>query len=406
MAAFEYEALDADGKTRKGIISADSLRQARSELKRRKLFPVSVAAAHERRRAASRLRFERHGRMGTRDVTLLTRQLATLVAASAPVEEALQMVALQAEKPVVKRTMLAIRARVMEGYRLSAALAEEPRTFGSLYRAMVAAGESSGALGPVLERLADHLEKSQQLRSKIITSLTYPFFLALVAVGVIAALMAFVVPKVVDQFTGMGQELPALTNAMIAASHAVRTLGLPMLVALLLGLAAFGRALQREEFRRRVDRVVLRLPVVGRLVRDLQTARFARTMATLLASGCSVLDGLEASRQILRNMMFRDAVGDMMAQIREGSSLSAALRRSKAFPPMIGYMAASGENSGRLDDMLGKAAQYLEREFEDFTAAALSLLEPAIIIVMGGVVATIVLSILLPILRLNSLALT
>lgn len=405
MAAFEYVAVDAAGKTRKGVVSADSPRQARAELKRRKLFPVTVTASHERRSGGSRLRFERHGRMSTRDITLLTRQMATLVAASAPVEEALQMVAMQAEKPMVKRTMLAIRARVMEGYRLSAALAEEPRAFGSLYRAMVAAGESSGALGPVLERLADHLEKAQALRSKIITSLTYPFFLALVAVGVITALMTFVVPKVVDQFTGMGQELPALTNFMIAASSAMRTLGLPMLVALLVGLAAFGRALRREEFRRRVDRSVLRLPIVGRLVRDLQTARFARTMATLISSGCSVLDGLEAARQILRNVIFRDAVTDMMTQIREGSSLSAALRRSKVFPPMIGYMAASGENSGRLDDMLGKAAQYLEREFEDFTAAALSLLEPAIIIVMGGVVAMIVLSILLPILRLNSLAL-
>lgn len=406
MAAFEYEALDTGGRVRRGIVSADSARLARQELRRKKLFPTKLAASSAKTQGKSRFSLTWETGIGVKDLTLLTRQLATLVSAAAPLEEALNMMAMQAEKPKIRRTLLAIRARVMEGYRFSDALAAEPQSFGSLYRSMVAAGEASGSLGPVLERLADHLEKAQRMRAKILTSLTYPIFLSLVAVGVIAALMTFVVPKVVDQFTDMGQDLPAVTLAMIALSDFMRAFGPVLLLALLAGGAAFAQALRRKTFRRRVDRAVLKLPLVGRLIGNLQTARFARTLSTLIASGCSVPDALRAAEQILRNVVFKEAVAELSVQVSEGTSLSSALRRSKAFPQMLAYMAASGENSGRLDAMMGKAADYLEREFEDFTNAALSLLEPAIIIVMGGVVATIVLSILMPILRLNTLAMT
>ena len=406
MAAFEYEAVDMAGKPRRGVVSADSARLARQELKRRKLFPTRLTAAARKGQAKSRFNIELGAAIGQKDLTLLTRQLATLVTAAAPLEEALHMMAMQAEKPRIRDTLLAIRSRVTEGYRFSEALAAEPRSFGSLYRSMTAAGEVSGSLGPVLERLADHLEKAQRLRAKITTALAYPIFLSLVAVGVISALMTFVVPKVVDQFTDMGQELPGITLVMIGISHFMRGFGPLLLLGLVAGGLTFARALRRDGFRRKVDTALLRLPILGRLMGNLQTARFARTLSTLIASGCSVVESLRAAEQILHNRVFREAVADISTQVVEGASLSAALKRSRAFPPMIAYMAASGENSGKLDEMMGKCADYLEREFEDFTAAALSLLEPAIIILMGGVVATIVLSILMPILKLNTLAMT
>lgn len=406
MAAFEYEAMDMAGKVRRGVISADSARLARLELRRKKLFPTRLTAAAQKSESKSRFNIELTAAVGQKDLTLLTRQLATLVTAAAPLEEALHMMALQAEKPRIRNTLLAIRSRVTEGYRFSEALAAEPGSFGSLYRSMVAAGEASGSLGPVLERLADHLEKAQRMRAKIMTALTYPAFLSLVAIGVISALMTFVVPKVVDQFTDMGQELPSITLVMITISHLMRTFGPVLLLGLVAGGFVFARALRQPAFKLRVDRALLRLPILGRLMRNLQTARFARTLSTLLASGCSVVESLRAAEQILRNRVFKQAVADISTQVVEGASLSSALKRSKVFPPMIAYMAASGENSGQLDGMMGKCADYLEREFEDFTAAALSLLEPAIIILMGGVVATIVLSILMPILKLNTLAMT
>lgn len=405
MAAFEYEALDSAGRRLRGVVSADTPRLARRELRRKKLFPVHVAPTSQKKQASAALPKWLRSGLSAKDVSLLTRQLATLVSAAAPVEEALQTMALQTEKQAAKRVLLSVRARVMEGYRLSEALAEESATFSPLYRSMVAAGETSGNLGPVLERLADHLEKSQRLRSKVTTALTYPIFLAVVATAVAAALVTFVVPKVVDQFSSLGQDLPALTELLIAVSAFAADYGLAVAAILALAVVVFLRALKHEGFRIRVDRAVLKVPFVGRLVREIHAARLARTLETLIASGATVLDGLNAARSVMHNRILKDAVAEAATLVSEGASLSAALRRSKAFPPLVTYMAASGENSGRLDHMLSKAADYLEREFEDVTTATLSLLEPAIIIVMGGVVATIVLAILLPILQLNTLAL-
>lgn len=405
MAAFEYEALDGAGRRLRGVVSADTPRLARRELRRKKLFPVQVAPTSQKKRAKAALPKWLRSGLSAKDISLLTRQLATLVSAAAPVEEALQTMALQTEKQAAKRVLLSVRARVVEGYRLSEALAEESATFSPLYRSMVAAGETSGNLGPVLERLADHLEKSQRLRSKVTTALTYPIFLAIVATAVVAALVTFVVPKVVDQFSSLGQDLPALTELLIAVSAFAADYGLVVVALLALAVLVFLRALKHDGFRMRVDRAVLKLPLVGRLIREIHAARLARTLETLIASGATVLDGLNAARSVMHNRILKDAVAEAATLVSEGASLSAALRRSKAFPPLVTYMAASGENSGRLDHMLAKAADYLEREFEDVTTATLSLLEPAIIIVMGGVVATIVLAILLPILQLNTLAL-
>ncbi len=407
MAAYEYEALDAAGRKARGVVTADSPRLARRELRAKKLVPLKIEAAGQPKTAAIRARipglasFSRPS-AAPRDLALVTRQLATLISAAAPVEEALQAIALQAEKPGVRKALLSVRAGVTEGQKLSQAMAGQDQVFNTLYRSMVSAGENSGTLGPVLERLADHLEKGQAMRAKVTAALTYPAFLALTALGVVGMLMAFVVPKVVEQFDSLGRELPMLTKVMIAISDGVRDYGLIALILLAVGGLAFARSLRQPAVRRGFDAFLLRLPVAGRLMRELQSARFARTLSTLIASGTPVLEGLMAARATVRNVILKEAVSDVVTQVREGASLSAAMRRAKAFPPLVVYMAAMGEKSGALDTMLAKAADYLEAEFEAMTTAAIGLLEPAIIIGMGVMVGTIIMAILLPILQFNA----
>jgi len=293
---------------------------------------------------------------------------------------------------------------VIEGRRLSDAMGQQGAAFPPLYRAMTAAGEQSGALQPILERLADGLERDQMVRGKVITALVYPAVLALVALGVVIALMVFVVPKVVDQFDSMNQTLPLLTRAVIGVSDLMRNWGWLFLLLLVGGGAGFVAGLRKPEFRLAVDRRILRLPVVGRLTRDLHGARMARTLSTMITAGLPVLEGLTITARTVSNRALRAATEMMADAVREGGGLSAAMRRADVFPPILVHMTASGEASGRLEPMMERAADYLEREFNTFTAVLLSFLEPAIIVVMGGVVALIVLSILLPILQINTLA--
>ena len=400
MATFEYAALDAQGRTRTGRLNADGAREARRQLRERDLVPTRLAAT------ATRDRTERSvlgTRFRPRDLTLFTRQLSTLVAA-APLEEALRTIGAQSERRAVRRVVGATHAQVLEGLRLSDAMARQGKAFPPLYRAMVAAGEGTGALPDILERLADLLEREQQVRGKLITALVYPASLAVVAVAVVIALMAFVVPKVVEQFDSMGRTLPVLTRVVIAVSDAMAAWGLPMLVVLVLAAAGFMRALRQPAFRLRFDRLLLRLPVLGRLIRDIHAARLARTLSIMVNSGLPLMEGLAITARTVHNRVLRAATDTMVASIREGGSLSAAMRRAGVFPPTLLYMASSGENSGRLAPMLERAADYLEREFNTFTSVVMSLIEPLIIVVLGGVVAVIVLAILLPILQFNSLA--
>lgn len=407
MPAFEYEALDTKGALRTGVVSADTARLARRELRQIRLMPVrlspvAVEGAGGRRWA---LPWTRGARISSAALMLLTRQLATMVGAAAPLEEALNTIALQAEDKAVRATLLAVRTSVTEGQRLADALAQHPQAFSPLYRALIAAGEMSGNLGTVLERLADHLEKSERLRAKVTTALIYPLVLSAVATTVVVILMTFVVPKVIAQFDSLGQELPLLTRSLVFVSEGLADYGLLLLAALIAAVAVFVHALRKPAFRRRMDALVLKLPVIGKLARGLYAARLARTLGTLVASGSPISEGLVAAKATISNMVLADAVGAVGASIREGASLSQALRRTGLFPPMIVYMSAVGENTGRLDVMLSKAAEHLEREFESFTTAAIGLLEPMIVVLMGGVVAMIVLAILLPILQLNTLAL-
>lgn len=405
MAVFDYLAADPAGRTVTGSLTAVDEATARALLSKRKLMPLelsvgrSVGGAKAKAKAAAK-----GGKLDSRTLALTTRQLATLVTV-APLEEALRAIALQAERPAVRNVLEGVHAGVMEGRRLSDAMSLQGQAFPPLYRAMVAAGEASGALAPILERLADGLERDQVMRGKVITALVYPAVLAVVALGVITALMMFVVPKVVDQFDSMNQTLPLLTRLVIGVSDLLRDWGWLLAVALVLMGLVTVVALRRPAIRLKVDTAILRLPVVGRLTRDLHGARMARTLSTMIAAGLPVLEGLTITARTVSNHALRAATVLMADAVREGGGLSAAMRRADVFPPILVHMTASGESSGRLEPMLERAADYLEREFSTFTAVMLSLLEPAIIVLMGGIVAIIVLSILLPILQINTLAL-
>lgn len=399
MAAFEYAALDVQGRSREGVLDAASAGEARRLLEDRHLLPVRVEPATAKVDDPGR---RPSGRFTAKDLTLLTRQLATLVAV-APLEEALRTIGSQSERAPVRRVVMATHARVVEGFRLSDAMAREPRAFPPLYRAMVAAGEGTGALPQILERLADLHERDQQVRGKLVSALVYPAALAATAVVVVIALMMFVVPKVVEQFESMGRELPVLTRIVIGISEALAAWWLPMLVLLVVAGVGIARLLRRPALRRRFDAALLRLPLLGRLLRDVHAARMARTLATMSESGLPLIEGLAITARTVGNSVLREATEAMVEVIREGGSLSSAMKRAAVFPPTLLYMATSGEDSGRLAPMLDRAADYLEREFNTFTTAAMSLLEPLIIIVLGAMVAVIVLAILLPILQFNAL---
>jgi general secretion pathway protein F len=400
MPSFDYLALDRGGREQRGSVRADTIEDARAVLDSRRFYVVRIEGGSGAPSAPvstpllSRKIVLRR-RLSAKQLTLFTRQLATL-AQVAPLEEALRTISRQAEQEQVTRVL----GNVVEGRRLSEAMAREATSFPPLYRAMVAAGEASGTLPSILERLADLLERQAQVRAKVMTALAYPVVLAVVAVGVVLALMMFVVPKVVDQFDNIGQQLPLLTRIS-------EFLG-SWWWALLIGGAAFAflsaRALRDPAIRLAVDRRMLKIPLLGRLIRDLHAARMARTLATMVSSRLPLLEGLILTSQTVHNRALKAASADIVEAIRGGGSLSVALRRAGVFPPLLVYMTASGEAAGKLDIMLERAADYLEREFDAFTAAALSLLEPAIIVLMGGVVALIVLSILLPILQLDTLA--
>jgi general secretion pathway protein F len=404
MPSYDYLALDTSGRERRGSVRAETEEGARALLDARCFYVVRIepaSGAPAPSLLSQRLVLNR--KLSAKQLTLFTRQLATLAQVS-PLEEALSTIWRQAEQEQVRRVLSRVHMGVVEGRRLSEAMTREPGSFPPLYRAMVAAGEGSGTLPAILDRLADLLERQAVMRGKVITALAYPVVLAVVAIGVVFALMMFVVPKVVEQFDSVGQQLPLLTRIVIWVSEFLSGWWWALLIAFA-ALAVLGwLALRDPEIRLAVDARMLRVPLLGRLIRDLHAARMARTLATMVASRLPLLEGLSLTSRTVHNRALRAASADIVEAIRGGGSLSAALRRAGVFPPLLVYMAASGEASGKLDVMLERAADYLEREFDAFTATALSLLEPAIIVLMGGVVALIVLSILLPILQLDTLA--
>ena len=406
MPDFDFLAIDKAGREKRGPVAAETIDHAREMLDARKLYVVRIEAGTGAPKPprSSPLLAQLHGRrMSGQQLTLFTRQLATLNRVS-PLEESLRTIVRQTEQPHVRAIIGNVHLGVTEGRRLAEAMAREPKSFPSLYCAMVSAGESSGSLPTILDRLAILLERQAEIRGKLITALAYPTVLAVVAMGVVTALMIFVVPQVVEQFDTVGQQLPLLTRIVIGLSSFLVNWWWALLIgiAAVIGLAVV--ALRQPPIRLSFDSWLLRAPLLGRLLRDLHAARMARTLSTMVASRLPLLEGLSLTAGTIHNRRLRLASDEIVESIRGGGSLSAAMRRAGVFPPLLTYLAASGEAAGKLDEMLERAADYLEREFDRFTATALSLLEPAIIVLMGGVVATIVLSILLPILQLNTLA--
>lgn len=402
MAAFSYRALTGEGKPRRGLIEADSPRQARALLRERGLLPTTVESeGPAKAEKGSWLRLERP--LPATDVALLTRQLATLLDSGLPLEEALYAITRQSNSQRLKATVLSVRARILEGHSLASALSEYPRSFSELYRAMVTAGEESGHLGGILLRLAEHGERLQQIRAKVQVALIYPVVLTLVAIGVITLLMTYVVPKVIEQFDHAQQTLPLLTRQLIFISEGLQQYGLHMLGALVV-LALGARWWLRDSSRRQAwHRTQLRLPLIGTFVLGQQSLQFARTLAILVGSGLDLLQSLKVAAGPMTNLHLKQAVTQATELVREGCSLSHALERSGPFPPLLVYMIANGERSGELERMLDKAAENQEAEFEARVAWMLGLFEPALILVMGGIVLCIVLAILLPILELNNM---
>ena len=401
MAAFEYQAMDAKGRRKKGVLEADNERQIRQQLREQGLIPLAISeAAASDIGASSRLRLFQ-GKVSVNDLALISRQIATLVGSGLPIEQSLLAVAEQTEKPRLQKMLMAVRSKVVEGYTLAEGMREFPRVFDDLYCAMVAAGEKSGHLDEVLERLADYTEQRQQTRSQIQQASVYPGVLTVVAVAVIAFLLASVVPEIVDQFADQGQALPGVTLFLIALSDFVRDYGLVVVVVLFAALLVFRAALKRPAFRYRVHRKLLYLPFFGRIIRGVNTARFARTLSILTASAVPLLDSLKITASVMSNLRMREVVEDACDRVREGTSLRASLADSRLFPPMMLYMIASGEKSGELEQMLKRCADNQDNEFSNLVNVSLKIFEPALIVTMAGVVLFIVLAIIQPILALN-----
>ena len=402
MGAFEYTALDADGREKKGVLEGDTPRQVRQILRERALLALTVTevAQKEARRQRS-FTFTRGASSG--DVALLTRQLATLVRAGLPLEESLQAVSEQTENPRVQSILLGVRSKVMEGHTLADGLGDFPRVFPEIYRSTVAAGEQSGRLDGVLERLADYTENRDELRQKIIAALMYPILLTIMCFTIVSGLLVYVVPKVVDVFTANKGKLPLITQALMGLSDFMRHWGIYLVIAIVLGTIVFFRWLRSPDNRRRFDRFSLRLPLVGRVVRGFNTARFTRTFSILTASAVPVLEAMRIAGEVVASLPMRDAVTDAANRVREGAPIGRSLAQSKLFPPMTIHLISSGESSGELDQMLERAALSQERELNGLLAGLVGLLGPLLIVLMGLFVMSIVFAMLLPIFEMNDL---
>jgi general secretion pathway protein F len=402
MGAFEYTALDAGGREQKGVIEGDTPKQVRQLLRERSLLPVSVTEVAQREAKRQRS-FSLTRGVSASDLALITRQLATLVRAGLPLEEALLAVSQQTEKPRVQSIVLGVRSKVMEGHTLADGLADFPKVFPEIYRSTVSAGEQSGHLDGVLERLADYTEGREVMRQKIIGALLYPVVLSIICFSIVVGMLVFVVPKVIEVFESSKGKLPFATRALINTSDFLRDWGIWLLIAIVAAIFLFTRWLRSPEARRRFHRFLLTVPLYGRVSRGFNTARFTRTFSILAGSAVPVLEAMRISGEVVTNLPMRDAVSDAAARVREGAPIGRSLAVSKLFPPMTIHLISSGESSGELDSMLERAAISQERELDGLLAALVGLLGPLMIIVMGLFVLGIVFAMLLPIFEMNSL---
>ena len=393
---FRYEAVDAQGRLSRGSLDAESARGVRDRLRAQGLTPTAVTQS----RAYDALGATR---LSIQDVTLLTRQWATLTQSGLPLDQALAAVAEQADSPAVAKVVDAMRTNVEAGESLPGVLARFPRTFSPLYRGLVGAGVDSGRLGDVLSRLADYLEARQALRQKLTVALIYPVLVTIVAFSVIAVLLVYVVPQVVSVYEQSRQQLPVLTRALIASSAFLRATGWFWVAAAVVLPLVTMVAVRQPAIRPRVHAAVLRMPAIGRLASTLDTARFASTLAILVGSGTPLLRALDAAASVMRMQPLADAARDAAALVREGVPLARALREQRLFPPVLVHLVANGEQTGRLSEMLVRAAAELERTAEMRLAWLAALLQPALIVVMGAIVLVLVLAVMLPIVSMNQL---
>jgi general secretion pathway protein F len=410
MGAFSYKALNETGKTVKGIIEGDSERHVRTQLRAKKLKPLEVesAGAQVEKVGDETLKLsgwrQRWGnKLSSRDLSIFTRQLASLVRSGLPLDEALHATSKQANKPVIKRIVLHVRSKVLEGFSLAQALGENPVSFNEMYRALVRAGESSGYLGPVLERLADYTQNGEQVQNRLKMAMIYPIVLLVVSLGVITGLMAFVVPKLVGVFEHSHHELPPLTRVLIGMSGFVINYGLYALVAIVGVIIGIKRLLTIDKYIYIWHTWQLKLPVIGELVRQINSARFAATLSLLSASGVPLLQALNIAGQVMSNRLLQASCEQVVNAVREGSSLSRALENAGTFPPLLIQLVSSGEANGTLAQQLDNAARDQERELEMVLGMAMGLLEPFTIVFMGVSVCLIVMAILQPIFQMSSL---
>jgi general secretion pathway protein F len=403
MGAFEYTALDAQGRERKGLIEGDTPKHVRQLLRDKHLLPMEIqeSAQTELKRSRAKGLFKRG--LSTLDLALLTRQLATLLRSGLPLEESLQAVAEQTEKPRVQRIILGVRSKVVEDHPLADGLRDFPQAFPEIYRATVSAGEQSGKLDHVLERLSDYTESRQVMGQQVSNAMVYPIVLMVLSCAIVSFLLAYVVPQVVAVFESGKQELPLATRILIGASDLIRNYWYYAVAAAALGTWAFLRWLKAPEARLRFDRFLLRLPLVGKLIRGLNTARFARTFSILTASAVPVLEALRISADVVNNLPMKIAVSDAALRVREGAPIGKSLAARRLFPPMMIHLISSGESSGELEKMLERAATNQEREMDGLLATLTNLLGPFMVVFMGAVVMFIVIALLLPIFQLNDL---
>lgn len=412
MGAYSYQALNAEGKLVKGVIEGDSERQVRSQLRAKQLKPVDISSASGKKQRSKKSDnvdskksswAARRVSMSTRELAMLTRQLSTLIQSGMPLDEALNATAQQSRKAKIKSLVLQVRTRVLEGHSLAYALGDFPGVFDEMYCSMVKAGESAGFLGQVLERLADYTETSQYTQQKLQMAMIYPIILMLVAVGVIALLMIFVVPELTGLFAHRDAELPFLTKLLISCSDFLTNYGLYALGVIILMVFGIRMAFRKKAVRKVWDRFILKVPFFSDFVTAVDTARFASTLSILVSSGVPLLQGLKIAGAVLKNLSLRKASEQVAISVQEGMSLNKALNETGVFPPMMVHMVASGEASGELENMLARSAANQERDLEMTLGTVMGVLEPLMVVIMASVVGVIVVAILMPIIEMNNL---
>lgn len=418
MTAFQYTALDKSGKRIKGVAEGDSARLIRQQLREKQLTPISVdavssnyfkangsASANARAGETKKSAFRWNTRkISPADLSLVTRQMSTLLQASLPVDEMLTAVSQQTSKQTIKEILLGVRAKVLEGYALADGMNDFPGAFPALYRTTVAAGERTGKLGQVLDQLADYTEKQHYIRQKIKQALVYPIMMTTVSISIVTFLLIYVVPKIIAVFSQTNQVLPLATQILIGISEFLQNYGVYLIIAIILFVFFWMRALKRPAFRRKVDIMILKLPVIGKAVKTINGARFGRTLGILNAASVPVLEAMHAAAGLVKPLPMHDKIEQAIAQVREGTPIYISLQRTDCFAPMFIHLVASGESSGQLDMMLEKGASYLEKDVEGLIQTVLTMFEPLMIIVMGGIVLYIVLAIMLPIFALDNVS--